>query len=193
MTRFPGQAGYTLDSIHIFLRQSIMLKADIALFNALASSDEAVRIEAATKLEQRPHGHFEDHPTGKLLRRLMQDRTVQHEALDAAKYFPDLGPEDYEILLDMENRYAACDRVNVQKLMAKLEATVPGCRREALPRASRCCTPKASITKRKGARSWTPQDDGAAIRSLYDQGLKKDFLAKMPLPPLNFALSFSLD
>jgi hypothetical protein len=219
-----------------------MLKADTVLFNDLASSDDAVRIEVATKLEQRPLGHFQDHPVGKfgygpaqiqsllegwkstrsdlvkawiaqalamtqsktvgalllmadslkldgpymdwvaqtvyeqrnrvpngsdilrglydhpnsgvrrrcamalrsfaffneltaddpvLLRRLMldTDATVRNEAVLAAMRFPGLGPEDYEILLDVENSYAA--RANVRELMDKLEATVPGCRREA--------------------------------------------------------------
>lgn len=242
-----------------------MLKADAALFNDLTSSDDAVRIKAATKLEQRPIDHFKDHPVGWkfiyepaqiqslldgwestrsnlvkawiaqalqmtqseslkallvrgadyfnpdtsnrlgavlslmvdslkldgpymdwvaqtvyelhrlipngddilrglvdhpnskvrwrcavalsffafckqltaddpiLLRRLMldTDATVRNKAVYTAKEFPGLGPEDYEILLDVEKIDSYSARALARELMAKLEATVPGCRREA--------------------------------------------------------------
>jgi hypothetical protein len=227
-----------------------MLKTDAVLFNDLTSADDAVRIKAATKLEQYDSWHFKDHPLGgfsydlaqiqsllegwkstcsdlvkawiaqalaltktttvealalmadslkldgpcmervaqtvyecrhripngndilrglyshpksgvrwrcamalqslvfskeqvaddlALMRRLLLDinETVRCEAAFAAKevlsaqIMPGLGPEDYEVLLDVENIDSGAARVYARELMAKLEATVPGCRREA--------------------------------------------------------------
>jgi hypothetical protein len=236
-----------------------MLKTDVSLFNDLTSADDALRLAAATKLEQRPAEHFKDHPVRQfmyepaqiqslleawkstrgdlvkawiaqalaltetetgfppgrwggevlslmadslkrklngpymgrvaqhvyryseripngndflrglcdhsnhevrwrcamalgsfvvvkklvagdlaLVRRLMLDTnaTVRNEAVLAAKRIAEeipgfLGPEDYEVLLDVENIDSGAARTYARELMVKLEASVPGCRREA--------------------------------------------------------------
>lgn len=64
-----------------------------------------------------------------ILRALMLDTAsiVRHEAVMTAKDISELGPVDYEVLLDLVNIDNSSARHYAKELMARLESEVPGC------------------------------------------------------------------